>query len=444
MILVAKSGNPLRGEAHLPGDKSISHRAALLASLAEGTSIFTNFLDAGVTRAMLNALSDLGISWQLEGTRLEVTGKGLAGFRPPSQRLNCGHSATTMRLLAGALAAAGIPAVLDGSAGLRKRPMQRIVEPLRRMGVGISASPQGTPPLAISPRPTALPLRTLDYNLPVASAQVKSCLLLAGLAARGVTRLHEPGPSRDHTERMLYEMGVRVSSRVSEGNYPYSVELFPPAGQKLSPVRASIPGDFSSAAFLITAALVVPGSELKLRGVGLNPTRTGLLDALKAMGASIQVQRTGHQAGEPLGDLHVRHSQLRGGTVSGQLVVRMIDEFPAFAVAAACAQGVTRVCEASELRHKESDRITALVMELAHLGVEIVETSDGFTVTGHGTVKGGSIYPHGDHRLAMAMAVAGLASEEPVVVQNAAIIHESFPEFISTLRSMNAALEEIG
>jgi 3-phosphoshikimate 1-carboxyvinyltransferase len=444
MILVAKSGNPLRGEARLPGDKSISHRAALLASLADGTSVFTNFLDAGVTRAMLNALSELGIIWQLEETRLEVNGKGLAGFRPPSKHLNCGHSATTMRLLTGALAAAGIPAVLDGSPGLRKRPMQRIVEPLRRMGVGISASLQGMPPLDISPRPSVMPLRTLDYNLPVASAQVKSCLLLAGLAARGVTRLHEPGPSRDHTERMLNEMGVRVSSRVNEGEYPYSIELFPPAGQKLSPLRASIPGDFSSAAFLITAALIVPGSDLKLHGVGLNPTRTGLLDALKAMGARIQIHRTGYQAGEPLGDLQVRHSQLHGGTVSGQLVVRMIDEFPIFAVAAACAQGTTRVCEASELRHKESDRISALVMELNHLGVEIEETGDGFTINGRGKMKGGDVYPHGDHRLAMAMAVAGLASQEPVIVQNASIVQESFPEFISMLRNMNAALEETG
>jgi len=444
MTLVAKHGKALLGEARLPGDKSISHRAALLASLAEGTSTFVNFLDAGVTRSMLRALSDLGIAWQLDGTRLEVTGQGLAGFRSPSQRLNCGNSATTMRLLAGALAASGIPAVLDGSPGLRRRPMQRIVDPLRRMGAGISATAKGTPPLSISPRPAALPLRSLDYKLPVASAQVKSCLLLAGLAAGGVTRLHEPGPSRDHTERMLSEMGVRISSLVNEGEYPYSVELLPPAAQKLSPLQAAIPGDFSSAAFLIAAALFVPGSELTLNGVGLNPTRTGLLEALKAMGADIQICKTGHQAGEPLGDLKVRYSRLIGGTVSGQLVVRMIDEFPVFAVAAAYAHGPTRICQASELRHKESDRIAALVLELNKLGVKAEESLDGFTVYGRGAVNGGTVDPHKDHRLAMALAVAGLASQEPVAVQNAtSLIGESFPGFIATLRSLNASFETV-
>jgi 3-phosphoshikimate 1-carboxyvinyltransferase len=443
MILVAKSANPLRGEARLPGDKSISHRAALLASLAQGTSIFTNFLDAGVTRAMLNALSALGIAWTLDGERLEVTGNGLAGYRSPSQHLNCGNSATTMRLLAGALAAAGIPAVLDGSPGLRKRPMQRIVEPLQRMGAGIYAMGAGTPPLSISPRPPERPLRALDYRLPVASAQVKSCLLLAGLAAGGITRLHEPGPSRDHTERMLREMGVRISNRENEGKHPYSVELFPPSGQMLSPLHAAIPGDFSSAAFLITAALIVPGSEITLQGVGLNPTRTGLLDALQAMGAKIQIRKSGHQAGEPLGDLQVRHSRLSGGTVSGSLVVRMIDEFPIFAVAAAYAHGTTRVCQATELRHKESDRIASLVLELSKLGVQIEERADGFTIHGRGRVKGGSVDPHRDHRLAMALAVAGLVSQEPVAVENAAIIGESFPGFVPTLRKLNAVLDQV-
>lgn len=440
MELVSYSGYPLIGETNLPGDKSLSHRAALFAALAHGESLIENFLVAGVTQAMLNALSALGVAWELDGTLLCVNGQGLGGLQSPKEALNCGHSATTLRLLAGALAAAGVAAVLDGSPGLRSRPMGRIVEPLRAMGVEIEATGAGTAPLKLAARPAGRFLEPLVYTLPVASAQVKTCLLLAALAAREATVLNEPGPSRDHTERMLRSMGVRVESTVvpSGSLQPeaYATTLLPSHPVSLTPMRLALPGDISAAAFLIVAALISPGSEVVLRSVGLNPFRTGLLDALQAMGADIQVANPSEVSGEPVGDIIVRHSQLRGADISGALVVRMIDEFPAFAVAASFAQGVTTVRDAAELRLKESDRISAICQELRALGVQINETPDGFIVQGGRPLHGGAVQVHGDHRLAMALAVAGLAAQEPVVVQNAEIIAESFPGFVSTLHAL--------
>ena len=441
MKLTVFPGNPLRGTAEVPGDKSLSHRAVLFAALAEGESRIENFLVSGVTRAMLNALKALGVRWHLEGETLTVEGRGLHGLQPTEAALNCGNSATTIRLLAGALAAAGMPAVLDGSEGLRRRPMDRIVEPLQRMGVPIEASENGCAPLRLRARPAGQKLRPLDETLPVASAQVKSCLLLAALDADGETVLREPGPSRDHTERMLGSMGAAITSRVLDANpLVYETRLTPPVGE-LTPIHMALPGDMSAAAFLIVAGLIVPGSEIVIPGVEINPTRTGLIDALREMGADIVVENETVQAGEPVADLRVRSSRLSGGQVCGPLVVRMIDEFSVFGAAAAFAQGQTVVSEAAELRLKESDRITTLVQELCALGVEATEQPDGFTIAGGQGPLDGTAQAHGDHRLAMALAVAGLAGRGPVTVEGAEIIDESFPGFTQTLRSLGARIE---
>lgn len=433
MNLVVTPGRPLCGSFTVPGDKSLSHRAALFAALAEGESCVENFLVSGVTAAMLRSLTALGVAWELRDTTLRVDGRGLAGLRAPAVALDCGNSATTLRMLAGAVAAAGVPAVLDGSPGLRKRPMLRIAEPLGRMGAAIATAEGGGAPLRLAGRPAGQRLSALAYTLPVASAQVKTCLLLAALAADGPTHLVEPALSRDHSERMLRGMGVEVTNRPLPGG-AYAVDLTPPSGP-LRPLSGALPGDFSAAAFLIVAATITPGSALTLREVGLNPTRTGLLDALREMGAQIEVTNQRETIGEPVGDLSVRSSPLRGTQIAGERVVRMIDEFPVFAAAAACAESPTVVRDAQELRYKESDRIAALCVELRALGVAAEETPDGFILPGGG-VRGGQVDPHGDHRLAMALAVAGLAADSPVQVGGAEIVRESFPEFIDALGSL--------
>ena len=432
-------GGPLRGEWAAPGDKSLSHRAALFAALAEGESRIDHFLISGVTEVMLRALSSLGVEWQLDGDSLRVRGRGLAGLTAPAAALQCGGSATTLRLLAGALAAAGIPAVLDGSEGLRRRPMERIAAPLREMGATVDTATGGGAPLRLDGRPPGRFLRGGTFQLEVASAQVKTCLLLAGLGAGEPVEVVEPALSRDHTERMLAGMGARVESRVEAGG-PAHARLLP-LERPLHPLRGRLPGDLSAAAFLIAAALITPGSEITVREVGLNPTRTGLLDVLAEMGASIEVLNRRESFGEPIGDLRVRASVLRGVTVGGGTVVRMIDEFPAFAAAAAFAGGPSRVLDAQELRYKESDRITALCTELRRLGVDALETPDGFELPGGG-VRGGDIQPHGDHRLAMSLALTGLAAREPVTVRGAEIVRESFPNFGDVLRGLGARIEE--
>ena len=451
--LVSHSGGFIRGEIgqqrsiSLPGDKSISHRAALLAGMGNGESRISNFLLSGVTRPMLNALTALGIEWEYEHGLLTVQGGGIDGFNPPEETLNCGNSATTMRLLCGAITASGVEATIDGSGGLRRRPMDRITRPLRQMGVDIEDT-GGCAPLVLFPAKQAL--NAVDYILPVASAQVKTCLLLAALSADGVTVLREPGPSRDHTERMLGSMGVNVLRNIPGKKKPhdlpqldgyYVTQITPPVPRRLNPLKLKIPGDVSAASFLIVAGLIVPDSELLIHGVGLNPTRTGLIQMLQKMGADIQVETLTESHGEPVGDLIIKSSELYGTTVSGSLVVRMIDEFPIFAIAAACARGKTIVQEAVELRHKESDRITALCGELRKVGVSVSEEADGFEIKGGVPIKGGIIDPHGDHRLAMSLAIAGLVSQEPVVVEHAEIIGESFPDFTVLLQHLGANVE---
>lgn len=432
------------GGFEIPGDKSLSHRAALLASLANGESVIRNFQVSGVTRVMLEALTQLGVRWELEGKVLRVKGKGVVGLKNPYQPVYCGNSATTLRMLAGALAASGVGAVLDGSEGLRRRPMGRIIEPLQLMGVPIWGTGDGTAPLTLDRRDPSRLLCGGEHVLSVASAQVKSCILIAALAADRTTTVIEPGPSRDHTERMLSSMGVEIENRrvMSDGGgWIYQTRMTPPDGLSLiAPGEITLPADISAAAFLIVAALVTPRSEITLEGVGVNPTRTGMVDALRQMGADLLVEDAGGAAGEPAGRITVRSSDLGGTEVFGELVVRMIDEFPVFAAAAAAADGVTLVRDALELRHKESDRIALLCSEMQKLGVQIEEKEDGFVVYGGRPIRGGCVQAHGDHRLAMALAVTGLAAREPVIVEGADVVRESFPNFVELMQSLGAKI----
>jgi len=452
-VLCVQPGFGLSGKAYLPGDKSLSHRLALFAALATGESRISGFLSAGVTHALLNSIELLGVKTHFEQDTLIVQSPGYRNFTPPRTPLDCGNSATTMRLLTGALAAANIPAILDGSEGLRLRPMERIVKPLQQMGVVIHAK-DGCAPLVIEK--SSHPLKNISYELPVASAQVKSCLLLSALAAKGETRLIEPGPSRDHTERLMNSMGVNVESHVlpnsSHTPIQYITRLVPPQGWgsvwDFAPIQIDIPGDISSAAFLIVATLITPGSNLILENVGLNPTRTGLLDVLQEMGADLIVNSTGEAGGEPVGSIIVRSSSLSATTISGPVVVRMIDEFPALAVAAAFAKGKTTVLDAYELRHKESDRIKTMCSGLQQCGINAVETVDGFIIEGDPMFHHDKstlntpllLHPQGDHRLAMSFTLLGLNGRQPVNISHAEIINESFPEFVNILQGLGARM----
>ena len=434
-------GKSLRGEVHLPGDKSISHRAILFSALGEGPSRIENLLIAGVTEKMLSAVKQFGVNWQLEGNSLIVEGKGFGGWTSPDEPIDCGNSATTLRLLAGACSAVGLSATLTGSPGLRSRPMDRIVNPLQLMGVQIQAlGDQGRAPIQISARADHQDLKTIHYKSPIASAQVKSAVLIAGLSAEETIRYQEPSASRDHTERMLSCLGVNIQQTdQQDGIVSYLME--PLQKNSLEPFNITIPGDISSASFLIVAALITPGSEITIPNVGLNPTRTGLLEVLQEMGASISVQKRTMLGGEPAGEITVRSSRLRGIDLNGARVVRMIDEIPIFAVAAAYAEGTTRVRGARELRYKETDRLAAVRGELRRMGVAVRETRDGFDLMGGAPLQGGIVNSRGDHRMAMALAAAGLAAQEPLQIVNSSIIQESFPGFVSSLRQLGGEVE---
>jgi len=434
--LIARPGGPLHGHVRVPGDKSISHRALLLGALADGASRVCGFLPSGDCLATLACVRALGVEVERhDDTTLTVHGVGLRGLRPPGAPLDCGRSGTAMRLLAGILAGQAFDAVLTGDGQLLRRPMGRVVEPLRCMGAKATTS-DGCAPLAIHGRE----LHGYDHTLPVASAQVKSAILLAGLYAQGPTTVRQPGPARDHTERMLAAMGADVAV---EG---LTVTLTPPplrsAPPHLSPLSLRVPGDISSASFPITAALLIEGSEITVEGVGVNPTRTGLLDVLGAMGADLTIDEEREQGGEPIADVTVHASDLRGVEVSGPTVVRMIDEFPLLAVAATQAHGATVVRDAAELRVKETDRIATTVRELQALGTRIEPRPDGFVVEGPTPLHGAPVDSHGDHRLAMALAVAGLIAEGETTIANAECIHDSFPGFAALMRSVGAALEQ--
>ncbi|MFQ6100892.1 MAG: 3-phosphoshikimate 1-carboxyvinyltransferase [Anaerolineae bacterium] len=420
---------PLRGRMRVPGDKSISHRALLLGALAEGASRISGFLPSDDCLATLDCLRALGVEIEThDGTTLTVHGRGLRGLRAPAAPLDCVRSGTTMRLLAGILAGHPFESKLTGDLQLLGRPMRRIVEPLRRMGAEIEDT-DGRAPLTIRGRP----LRGRDHALAVASAQVKSALLLAGLYAKGSTTVRQPGPARDHTERMLAAMGADIEVN------GLTVTLAPPL-LPLAPLSLTIPGDISSAAFPLVAAALVPGSEITAENVGVNPTRTGVLDVLRAMGADLALDKEREQSGEPLAHVTIRASDLVGVEIGGDLVVRALDEFPVLAVAATQAHCATRVRDAAELRVKETDRIGAIVTELGTLGARIEPLPDGFVVEGPTPLHGAVVDSHGDHRLAMALAVAGSIAEGETVIERAECIADSFPGFVEMMRALGAAM----
>jgi 3-phosphoshikimate 1-carboxyvinyltransferase len=417
---------PLRGTLRPPADKSISHRAALIAAMAEGETSVEGFLDSADTRSTLAAVEALGA--RVEGAdgvagELRISGVGLCGAA--EARVDVGNAGTLLRLLPGWLSGQhGGTWELDGDDSIRGRPVDRIVEPLRRMGATLSCREERLPPLTIE----GAQLTGIDYTLPIASAQVKSCLLFAGLLADGETRIVEPLPSRDHSERMLSAAGAEVRR---DGN---AVSISAP--ESLGAGRISVPADFSSAAFFLVGALLVPGSDVTLTGVGLNPTRTGLLTILERMGAEIEAEVEGDRGGEPAGSLRARASRLQATEVGGADVPLAIDELPLVALAACFAEGTTTIADAAELRRKESDRIATVAAALTAVGATVETSEDGMRIEGGAGLRGGAIDSHGDHRIAMLGALAGLASGEGVEVAGMDAAGVSYPGFEADLSSL--------
>ena len=404
----------------MPGDKSISHRAVILAALADGTSIIRDLLESTDVLATVSAFRQLGV--KIEGPRdgaLWVDGVGLDGLSAPTRPLDMGNSGTAMRLLAGVLVGQDFESTLVGDASLSQRPMGRIIDPLTQMGAKISGVQDDTPPLKI--RPTKA-LRAIDYSMPVASAQVKSALLLAGAYANGATTITESAVTRDHTERML--TGFKYSGQV--GRQPIKIE----GRGRLSACEITVPGDLSSAAFFVVGATISEGSSVRLENIGINGTRSGVLDILRKMGANIQLESKRVICGEEVADLVISHSSLNGISIGPELVSRSIDEFPAIAIAAACATGRTTIRGAKELRVKETDRIRAVVQGLNTLNIEAVELEDGMVITG-GELKSGNVNSFQDHRIAMAFSIAGAATQGSIRIADCGNVETSFPDFVS-------------
>jgi 3-phosphoshikimate 1-carboxyvinyltransferase len=416
----------VQGGVALPGDKSISHRAVLVGAIAAGESVVGGFGRSADTESTISAVRALGVEVAEDGDTLRISGAGLRGLQPPIGPIDCGNAGTLARLLPGLLAGQrGRQFELTGDESLSARPMRRIADPLMRMGAGVETA-SGRLPLGIDARP----LRPIRYRLPVASAQVKSCVLLAGLyAGDGPTVVLEPVPTRDHTERLLRVAGARVRSE------PGGVEVWPAA--QLEPFRLDVPGDFSAAAPFLVAATLLPGSRLRLSRVGVNPTRTGLLDVLERMGARISLYNRSVSGGEPVADVEVEHADLVATEVEPDEVPSLIDELPLFALAASMARGESVVRGAEELRHKETDRIETVTNALRTLAIRITDTDDGFRVRGVPTrPKGGAMDAAGDHRIAILGAVAGLLSREGVRIQGAEAVSISFPGFFEQLESI--------
>ncbi len=422
---IARKGQPLQGSLTIPGDKSVSHRSVMFAALADGTSNIEGFLEGEDTRATARIFSQLGVRIETPSASQRVVhGVGIDGLQAPSAPLDCGNAGTGMRLLAGLLAGQAFDCTLVGDESLSGRPMRRVTGPLSQMGAKIDTESDGTPPLHVHGGQS---LQGIDFASPVASAQVKSALLLAGLYAQGETSVLEPHPTRDYTERMLSAFGVDIEFSPGKARLR--------GGQRLRATDIVVPADFSSAAFFLVAASIIPGSELRLKQVGLNPRRTGLLHALRLMGADITEENPAEQGGEPVADLVVRYAPLKGARIPEALVPDMIDEFPALFVAAAAAEGQTVVTGAAELRVKESDRLAAMATGLRALGMQVDETEDGATLHGGITLGSGTIESHGDHRIAMAFAIAGQISGGEVRINDIANVATSFPDFDGLARS---------
>lgn len=422
---IARKGQPLQGSLTIPGDKSVSHRSVMFAALADGTSHIEGFLEGEDTRATARIFSQLGVRIETPSPSQRIVhGVGIDGLQAPSAPLDCGNAGTGMRLLAGLLAGQAFDCTLIGDESLSGRPMRRVTGPLSQMGAKIDTQDDGTPPLHVHGGQS---LHGIDFASPVASAQIKSAVLLAGLYAQGETSVLEPHPTRDYTERMLSAFGVDIEFSPGKARLR--------GGQRLRATDIVVPADFSSAAFYLVAASIIPGSELRLKQVGLNPRRTGLLYALRLMGADITEENPAEQGGEPVADLVVRYAPLKGARIPETLVPDMIDEFPALFVAAAAAEGQTVVSGAAELRVKESDRLAAMATGLRALGMQVDETEDGATLHGGVRLGSGTIESHGDHRIAMAFAIAGQISDGEVRINDIANVATSFPDFDGLARS---------
>jgi len=416
----------VKGEISVPGDKSISHRSIILGSIADGTTTVTGFLRGEDNMATLNAFRAMGVKIEDDGITLKISGRGLHGLAEAEDVIDCGNSGTSIRLLTGLLSGQAFFSVLTGDRYLRKRPMKRVVTPLAAMGARIAGRAGGEKaPLAI----TGGSLAAIAYDSPVSSAQVKSAILLAGLYADGETIVTEPHLSRDHSERMLRHFGADIE--------PYGTEVRIRGGRELNAQEIIVPGDISSAAFFMVAGLIVPGSELLIRGVGVNPTRTGIIDILTLMGGRITLQNQREVSGEPVADILVQSSSLHGIEISGDLVPRAIDEFPVISVAAAMASGRTVVKDAHELRVKETDRIRAMATNLRLGGVLVEETDDGMTVYGSEKFTAFHADSCGDHRIAMSMLIAGLVADGSCTVDDTDCIATSFPNFFSLLEQVS-------
>ena len=424
-IKVEQASGPLVGALEVPGDKSINHRAVIMGSVARGETRIANMSAGADNSSTVAAFRRMGVRFHREDDTLCIEGNGWDGLRPPRETIDCGNSGTTMRLLSGLLSARPFDTTLDGDGSLRTRPMKRVIEPLTRMGARVTGQ-DGRAPLEIRGRP----LHGIHYASPVASAQVKSAVLLAGLQARGETRFQEPYRSRDHTEIMARGFGATLAS---EGR-----EVVVRGGQELSGTRLKVPGDVSSAAFIAVAAATVPGSDVSILGVGFNSTRSGVIEVLRDMGADIETTRTWEEAGEPVADFRVRGGELRGTEVAPDLAPRTIDEYPVLFVAAALATGSTLFRDVGELRFKESDRIDAMARELAKMGVRVEVDGDDVTVHGAGELESASVESHDDHRVAMALAVAGLSTRGGIVLSNEECVRVSFPGFFESLEKIGA------
>lgn len=417
-------GGSLQGRLRVPGDKSITHRALMLGAVAEGTTEIEGFLDGADCLNTLAAIRAMGVQVDAGSpNNLKVHGRGLRGLQAPPAPIDCGNSGTAMRLLMGLLAGQGFETTLVGDESLSRRPMQRVIDPLTAMGARIE-SHGGVAPVIIR---AVSPLAPARHVLKVASAQLKSALLLAGLYADGYTWIKEPGPSRDHTERMLHSFGVHL---IRESGW-----LGINGGETLHATRIEVPADLSSAAFFLAGAAMTPGSDLTLENVGVNATRDGVIRILRLMGAHIEIRHSRLGGGEPAADINVKGGRLRGIEITPELVTLAIDDIPAVLIAAACAEGTTRVNGAAELRVKESDRLQAMRAGLATLGVKVESMPDGIDVIGTAHLKGGDIQSFGDHRIAMAFAMAGLRAEGPVRVRDCANVDTSFPGFAEMAKS---------
>lgn len=421
MEKIIRHAEKLTGSLTLPGDKSISHRYAILASLAEGTSRIHNYSTGADCHSTLQAIRELGISAELDGNVVTIEGRGLDGWKAPGVDLDAGNSGSAMRMLAGPLAAQAFDSTLKGDASLSGRPMDRIMRPLASMGAEIEARDNRYPPLRIHGRP----LHSIDYTLPVPSAQVKTCVLLAGLFCEGDTVVREPVRTRDHTEIALREFGADVANV----NRVITLEGKP----KLAGRELLVPSDLSSAAFFLVAASIVPGSELVLRGVGMNPTRSSLLDFLISIGARIRIVNIELINGEPVGDLQVSYAPLKGGVIAGELAAALIDEIPVLAVLGALSENGLEVRDAAELRVKETDRIATVVENMRRMGVDVEETPYGMKIAGGQKFRGARVDSFGDHRIAMAFAVAALVADGETTIENAEAASVSFPEFYQLL-----------